>query len=83
MQVLVKTELKHIPVTSVILTHDYDDYGGYKLKMFFCPNCQKAMFQYKGNIQSIIVGESPLPIPIILKCSNNECRKVYSIQAIT
>lgn len=82
MQVLIKQEFRNLKVTSVIISHDADDPHGYRLKMFFCPNCQNPIFQFKGHIAKILPGEIPIELPIVIKCSNKACGQIYEVKAL-
>jgi len=68
MDVLVLGKAQQVKVTSVVLSHEKDEYGQKRLKMFFCWNCQNPMFQYVGRAIAITPGETPYTLPIILKC---------------
>lgn len=80
MQVIIKEEVHEIPVTSVWLAKDPLDPEGYRLKMFFCPNCQNPVIQYKGHIVTIVPGACPSKLPILAKCSN--CKMRYLFEAL-
>ncbi len=76
MQVFIKTLLKNVPVTTVILGKDYDDPEGHRLHMFFCFNCQNPLVQYKGFVFKIIAGDLPFDVGLYLKCEN--CNHIYN-----
>lgn len=56
------------------------DYGDGKIRMFFCPNCQAPLLQYKGKIVAIVPGFTPSPLPMIRKCDG--CKMKYSFNGI-
>jgi RNase P subunit RPR2 len=82
MQVLLKGQVKDLQVTSVILAKDKEDKEGLKLKMFFCPNCQNPLLQYRGCIVWILPGPMPIELPVFIKCSNSHCGKVYCVSSV-
>ena len=51
-------------------------------KMWNCPTCKAPVFQYKGRILSIVPGFVPTEVPILVQCSNRECRQKYLISTI-
>lgn len=82
MQVKIKDEIKSVQVTSVILSHDYDDPDGNRLYMFHCLRCGSPLIQYHGFIAKILPGFVPMELPTILRCSNSKCKHYYSFQSI-
>lgn len=75
-------DVRRIQVTSVILSHDYNDPNGINLYAFHCIRCGTVILQYKGFVAHIIPGLTPLKLPTILRCSNSKCKHHYSFQTI-
>jgi hypothetical protein len=67
-----------VDVTSVVLVATPDN----RLKMFFCPNCQNPVVQYNGQVVQILPGAVPTDIPILVQCSNRNCRTKYLFERI-
>jgi len=74
---IIKGIVVEIPVTSVWLQRDITDPQGYNLKMFFCPNCQNPLIQYKGNVIQIVPGEGPYKVGTVLQCKNCKSRYMF------
>jgi hypothetical protein len=52
-------------------------------KIYHCPDCRNAMFQYKGDLVAEIPGEAPQHYPVMIQCRNPNCgRKVIVADAI-
>lgn len=64
-----------IPIVSVWLKVDPID--PFRLKMFFCPNCQTPVLQYNGVVTTILPGVTPTDIPKVIECHNGACRVKY------
>ena len=61
--------------------------GGYRLKMFNCPDCRVPVVQYQGEIIRIVPGDHPYTPKIVIKCKGSlkdefgvwkECNTYYS-----
>ena len=79
MEVTILERKQNIQVTSVIIGLDKNDPNGEMLHMFFCPNCQNPICQYKGRLVSIMPGASPLKLPVLIRC---RCKRVYQIDDV-
>jgi hypothetical protein len=75
-------DVKTIQVTSVILSHDYNDPTGANLYAFHCHRCGNVVIQYKGFVVSVLPGLAPVKLPTILRCQNSKCKQHYSFQTI-
>ena len=75
-------DVKRIQVTSVILSHDYNDPQGVNLYAYRCHRCGNVILQYKGFVAYDIPGLAPLKLPTILRCHNSKCKQHYCIQSI-
>ena len=82
MEIHLKDEVRELRVISVVLDRDHDDPYGYRLKMWFCPNCQNPVIQYKGEMSYVLPGDLGIAPSTYIKCSNSRCRKIYSFQSI-
>lgn len=51
-------------------------------KKFHCPVCRCPLFQYCGEVVSIIPGGSPTPVPVIIQCKNKNCGRKYYVHAM-
>jgi hypothetical protein len=78
MRVLIREEVKDIDVVTIAIVENFTD----NFKMFNCPTCKNPVFQYKGRLVSIIPGYAPTEIPILIQCSNSQCRQKYLLSAI-
>lgn len=67
---------KEKPIISVVLLKP-DEEHEHQYCMFFCNDCKNAIMQYKGEIISIIPGQTESEAPIIVQCSNQKCRRKY------
>lgn len=65
-------------VTTVTLIKPNDGLGDNGLHIFNCPDCKNPVLQYRGEIASILPGFTPVELPIIVQCSNRDCRRKYS-----
>lgn len=78
MKILIRETVKDVDVVSVtILENRSDNY-----KMWNCPTCKNPVFQYKGDVISITPGETLVEIPIIIQCSNSNCRQKYLLKTV-
>ena len=78
MKILIREEIKDIDVVTVAVVENYTD----NFKMFNCPTCKNPVFQYKGRLVSIIPGYAPTEIPVVIQCSNTNCRQKYLLSTI-
>jgi len=78
-------------VTSVWLESERTKGGGYKLKMFNCPNCRIPVVQYQGEVIRILPGNHPYTPKTVLKCKGStkdefgvwrECNTYYSFMGV-
>ena len=80
MYVEIREKIINVPITTVILSHDPEDPNGFRLHMFFCPNCGTPLGQYKGFIYSMMPGAIPMGLPWIQRCGT--CKRKYAINCI-
>ncbi len=78
MKILIRKEIRDIDVVTISIVENFTDF----FKMFNCPTCKNPLFQYKGRLVSIIPGAVPTLIPVIIQCSNNNCKQKYLISSI-
>jgi len=60
-----------------------EEYEDQKFHPYFCPDCGKIMFKYKGQVVSEVPGNPPvkqLDTWIEMKCDNRECGRVAYIK---
>jgi len=76
MKLKIRDTVQDIEVTTITLIENYQ--GGHK--MWNCPTCKRPIFQYRGRVVSLVPGEVPVEIPILLQCSN--CKQKYLIKTI-
>ena len=75
-------DVRQIQVTSVILSHDYNDPQGMNMYSFHCYRCGNIVLQYKGFVAQVVPGITPIKPPTIIRCSNSKCKQHYSFQTI-
>lgn len=69
---------KHVQITTVSLSTDYDDLTGAKFYMFHCWKCGGMVTQFHGTVNSEVAGITPLSqFPVILRCPNHRCKQKY------
>ena len=78
MRILIREEIKDIDVVTVAIVENYTD----NFKMFNCPTCKNPIFQYKGRLVAILPGYAPTEVPIVIQCSNSNCRQKYLLKTI-
>lgn len=47
------------------------------LQMFYCPSCRYPILQYKGDVVTILPGDSPSQLPLVVQCKGRNCGKKY------
>lgn len=70
--IVVPPELK---LTTVYLEYNPMD----QVVMFYCHLCRYPMFQYSGEIISLMPGMGDFSPPIIFQCGNNHCKHKYAV----
>lgn len=75
--VLAQQEI-NLEVTSLILQADRTNPD--KLKMFFCSDCGRPVFQYTAKLVMIVPGYTEVAIPIYSRCKT--CRHQYLLNSI-
>ena len=75
MKIQIKDSVKDIEVITITIVESLGHY-----KMWNCPTCKNAVFQYRGRVIKLVPGEVPVEIPIILQCSN--CGQKYLLSTI-
>ena len=53
-----------------------------KILIFHCHICGSPLFKYIGKIVSVIQGEVPSELPLIVKCLKSNCKQNYLIEKI-
>lgn len=53
------------------------------LEMFNCPTCKAPILQIQGDIVTMLPGESPSRLPIIIQCRNPNCGRKYQFHVLT
>ena len=66
-------------VVSVWLIND----GDTQWRMYHCPDCRNAIFQYKGDIVAEVPGGAELEYPILIQCKNPNCGRRVLICYVT
>jgi len=75
-------EVKTIQVTTVILSHDYNDPNGVNMYSYHCHRCGHIMLQYKGFVAKVLPGLTPIKLPKIIMCTNTRCKQRYCFETI-
>ena len=78
MKIELITGTKDIDVVTVAIVENLTE----NWKLFNCPTCKNPVFQYRGQMVAIVPGYAPAEIPIVLQCSNKDCRQKYLIKTI-
>lgn len=71
-----------LPKDLDVITVSIAENNGIYFKMFNCPVCKTPIFRYRGKLISIIPGEVPVEIPVVVRCSSRNCNQEYLIKTI-
>ena len=65
--------------TISVFLEKHDD--GDQIHIFYCPSCRNPILQYQGETVLILPGLSPTKLPLLVKCKNKNCERVYNFEA--
>lgn len=52
------------------------------VKIFYCHLCRYPILQYQGDVVTLIPGEAPSQLPIIVQCKGKHCGNKYVFHTI-
>jgi hypothetical protein len=73
-----KTNLPYRRITSVWLRKN----KGMDFEIYYCSTCRAPQLQHKGDVVMEVPGDAPIKFPVLIKCRNRECKRVYQFEAI-
>jgi len=53
------------------------------IKIFYCHQCRYPVFQYEGDIVTLLPGSVPSPLPILCQCKGKNCGHKYVLHPMT
>lgn len=52
------------------------------VEMFNCPTCKAPVLQIQGDVVTMLPGESPSKLPIIIQCRNPMCGRKFQFHVM-
>lgn len=60
-----------------------EEYEDQEWHPYFCPDCARIMFKYKGQVVGEIPGRMPVKIGFEIKCDNRECGRIAIVEGFS
>ena len=55
-------------------------YPGSEIEMYRCHKCGTVVFEYAGNVETVVPGYHQSTLPLIKMCPNRNCKHKYCIR---
>ena len=49
-------------------------------EIYYCSSCRMPVIQHKGRVIMEVPGEAPADFPLLSKCRNRDCPRLYLFQ---